>query len=384
MKSGLIGRGLAVCGFWIAVAVFGFAQTNTFPASGNVGIGTTNPSAHLNVNESTSGDSASIYSGPAAATFSPNVQWILQQGKSNIGSFNDAGASSGNRWEALGVLNQDNSAYDSTGAFILGSAAPATSTTKSSVTGVFGQATLESAGTLNAAAGGDFAVWNNGTGAITSSANVHIEPAYNIGGGSIGTDYGVLIDDQTAGQNNFAIKTGLGKVAFGDQLDVAGQIHASGGVTYSDGTQQVTAWTGVLCGGDYAESMDVSGDRTHYGPGDLLVLDTEHSGKILKSIAPYSPVVSGIYATKPGVVGRRQLSASRDSEVPMAMVGVVPTKVSAENGPIQIGDLLVSSSTPGHAMKGTDRSRMLGAVVGKAMGSLDSGTGVIEVLVTLQ
>jgi hypothetical protein len=30
------------------------------------------------------------------------------------------------------------------------------------------------------------------------------------------------------------------------------------------------------------------------------------------------------------------------------------------------------------------RNRMLGAVIGKAMGSLDSGEGVIEVLVTLQ
>jgi hypothetical protein len=35
-------------------------------------------------------------------------------------------------------------------------------------------------------------------------------------------------------------------------------------------------------------------------------------------------------------------------------------------------------------MKGTDRSQMLGAVIGKAMGNLDSGTGMIEVLVTLQ
>ena len=35
-------------------------------------------------------------------------------------------------------------------------------------------------------------------------------------------------------------------------------------------------------------------------------------------------------------------------------------------------------------MKSTDRSQMLGAVIGKALGSLDSGTGVIEVLVTLQ
>ena len=68
----------------------------------------------------------------------------------------------------------------------------------------------------------------------------------------------------------------------------------------------------------------------------------------------------------------------------MAMIGIVPTKVSAENGPIRSGDLLVTSSMPGYAMKGTDRSQMLGAVVGKALGNLHSGTGVINVLVTLQ
>jgi len=68
----------------------------------------------------------------------------------------------------------------------------------------------------------------------------------------------------------------------------------------------------------------------------------------------------------------------------MAMVGIVPTKVSTENGPIKEGDLLVTSSTPGYVMKGTDRSAMTGAIVGKALAAMDSGTGVIEVLVSLQ
>lgn len=95
-------------------------------------------------------------------------------------------------------------------------------------------------------------------------------------------------------------------------------------------------------------------------------------------------MVAGIFATKPGVIGRRQNQVRDSDEVPMAMIGVVPTKVTAENGPIRKGDLLVTSSQPGYAMKGTDRSRMLGAVIGKAMGPMDSGTGVIEVLVTLQ
>ena len=73
-----------------------------------------------------------------------------------------------------------------------------------------------------------------------------------------------------------------------------------------------------------------------------------------------------------------------NNEVPLAVVGIVPCKVTTENGPITVGDLLVTSSTPGHAMKGTDRGRMLGAVVGKALEPLQKGTGIIQVLVTLQ
>ena len=130
--------------------------------------------------------------------------------------------------------------------------------------------------------------------------------------------------------------------------------------------------------------MDVTGDRKHYEPGDVLVIDPNDPGKFLKSAEPYSSSVTGIYSTKPGTVGRRQATPPSPDEVPMAMMGIVPTKVSAENGSIHPGDLLVTSSTAGYAMKGTDRNRMLGAVIGKALGNLDSGTGVIEVVVTLQ
>jgi hypothetical protein len=63
---------------------------------------------------------------------------------------------------------------------------------------------------------------------------------------------------------------------------------------------------------------------------------------------------------------------------------LVPCKVTAKNEPVVAGDLLVTSSTPGHAMKGTDHGRMLGAVVGKALEPLRKGTCVIQVLVTLQ
>jgi hypothetical protein len=152
----------------------------------------------------------------------------------------------------------------------------------------------------------------------------------------------------------------------------------------ADGSVQTTAWTGVLCGGDYAESVDVAGSKTQYGPGDVMIADPNDPGKFLKSSEPYSTAVLGVYSTKPGALGRRQTTPQSSEEVPMAMIGIVPTKVSAENGPVHPGDLLVASSTPGYAMKGTDRSRLVGAVIGKALGRLDSGTGIIEVGVTLQ
>jgi hypothetical protein len=110
-------------------------------------------------------------------------------------------------------------------------------------------------------------------------------------------------------------------------------------ISFPDSTIQSTAWTGVLSGGDYAESVDVSGGREMYEPGDVLVINPSAEGKFLKSSTPYSTAVTGIYSTRPGVVGRRQRTAREHmkDEVPMAMTGIVPTKVSAENGPIHPG-----------------------------------------------
>jgi hypothetical protein len=181
---------------------------------------------------------------------------------------------------------------------------------------------------------------------------------------------------------------GIGTTTPGAALEVNGVIKLTaskgGSIMFQDGTTQSTAYTGVACGGDYAESVDVTGERTKYEPGDVLVIDPKVPGKFLKSNEAYSTLVTGVYSTKPGTVGRRQATAKSPDEVPMAMVGIVPIKVTAENGAIKTGDLLVASSTLGRAMKGTDRSKMLGAVIGKALGSLDSGTGVIEMVVTLQ
>lgn len=234
----------------------------------------------------------------------------------------------------------------------------------------------------------DGAQWETATTRIQQRTDVtnqgYIE--FNPSGGQYGLAFG-------SGETEFLRMTsdgsvGIGTATPGAKLEIDGNLKLTSGsgasITFADGTVQSTAYTGVSCGGDYAESVDVTGDRHRYGPGDLLVLDPGHPGDVLKSAKAYSTSVAGIYSTRPGYVGRRQTGPKDPHEVPMAMVGIVPAHVTTENGSIHVGDLLVSSSTPGYAMKGTDRSQMLGAVVGKAAGNLESGNGVIEVLVTLQ
>lgn len=156
------------------------------------------------------------------------------------------------------------------------------------------------------------------------------------------------------------------------RVDGSGKVFADGGFQPS--------------GADFAESMAVTGDRTEYTAGDVLVIDPTANRRLSVAQQPYSTLVAGIHSTKPGLLGttRRVDESAPQNEVPLAVAGIVPCKVTAQNGPIQIGDLLVTSSTPGHAMKGTDRSKMLGAVVGKALEPLAEGKGVIQVLVTLQ
>jgi hypothetical protein len=139
-------------------------------------------------------------------------------------------------------------------------------------------------------------------------------------------------------------------------------------------------------GADFAEAMAATGDRSKHAAGDLLVIDPATARHVDLAQQPYSTLVAGIYSTKPGMLGstRKVDDVPAKDEVPLAVVGIVPCKITSENGPIQVGDLLVASSTPGHAMKGTDRGKLIGAVVGKALEPMQEGKGVIQVLVTLQ
>lgn len=129
---------------------------------------------------------------------------------------------------------------------------------------------------------------------------------------------------------------------------------------------------------DFAEMLPAATGLT---PGEVLVIGTD--GQLTRSTTAYQPTVAGVYSTKPGFLGGVKANQDTSDEIPLAVVGVVPVKVSSENGTIQPGDLLVASATPGHAMK-AGLSPPNGTVIGKALGSLDEETGVIQMLVMLQ
>jgi hypothetical protein len=93
-------------------------------------------------------------------------------------------------------------------------------------------------------------------------------------------------------------------------------------------------------------------------------------------------VVSGANGIKPGISLHQEGAIEGGENV--ALSGRVYVHADATTGAIKPGDLLTTSETPGHAMKVLDHARAQGAILGKAMTSLEEGKGMVLVLVTLQ
>jgi hypothetical protein len=143
----------------------------------------------------------------------------------------------------------------------------------------------------------------------------------------------------------------------------------------------------ITGGSDFAEHFDVGTQEIEVVPGMVVSIDENAPGRLAVSRQAYdhkvAGIVSGAGGINPGMVmGQEESIASGD--YPISLSGRVYCYADASNGPIRPGDLLVTSRTPGHAMKATDATRTQGAVLGKAMTVLDSGTGLVLVLVALQ
>lgn len=144
--------------------------------------------------------------------------------------------------------------------------------------------------------------------------------------------------------------------------------------------------------------------------GDVLVADPMKDESVIKSNEPYQTSVLGVVSTDPHMVMGMDLVVDEEtgesiegvSATRLALTGRVPVKITEENGPVEPGDLLTTSSTPGHAMKWTlldvsqakdfeelksmlaENERRRNAIIGKSVGSSGTGTGTVMVLISLQ
>jgi hypothetical protein len=141
----------------------------------------------------------------------------------------------------------------------------------------------------------------------------------------------------------------------------------------------------IAGGSDLAEPFAMDEQAT-IEPGLVVAIDPVHPGKLRLADHAYDRTVAGIVSgangIKPGLTMISDTAAQHSR--PVALTGRVYVFADARHDPIQPGDLLTTSDTPGHAMKVTDYTRAQGAILGKAMSALPAGRGLVLVLVSLQ
>ncbi|MFN0134948.1 MAG: hypothetical protein ACKVS9_02400 [Phycisphaerae bacterium] len=147
------------------------------------------------------------------------------------------------------------------------------------------------------------------------------------------------------------------------------------------------AFTNVDAGANDAESK-IQNPKSKIVAGMVVSIDPKHPGELRISTGKYDRTVAGIISGANGVntgMVLTQKDSIADGQHPVALTGRVYCYVDADaGGAIQPGDLLTTSDTAGHAMKVRDHNAAQGAIIGKAMTSLESGKGMVLVLVNLQ
>lgn len=169
-------------------------------------------------------------------------------------------------------------------------------------------------------------------------------------------------------------------------IGVAGNATVGGILTVSTidlAGNMTVASVGDVILSDCAECFEVSGPDP-IEPGTVMAIDDQ--GGLRPSGQSYDKrvagVVSGAGNYRPAIVlgGDKQAG----NRVVVALVGKAYCKVDAGLAPIEVGDLLTTSDTPGHAMKAKDPAKAFGSVIGKALRPLQAGRGLIPILIALQ
>lgn len=149
-------------------------------------------------------------------------------------------------------------------------------------------------------------------------------------------------------------------------------------------------FTGTVTGGNIAAKFQDVAEwvpaRNDLAPGTVVVLDPHSDNTVMASSRPYDTTVAGVVSAQPGLV----LGEAAETKEQVATTGRVRVRVDASVAPIAIGDLLVTGTLPGTAMKsvaidlGGTAIHRPGTIIGKALEARQSGVGEILVLLSMQ
>lgn len=224
----------------------------------------------------------------------------------------------------------------------------------------------------------------SGTGAAARTWDIGVPQTGDV---TSGVGYSFTITDTGAGTTpQFMVQFGTGNVGIGTTAPTS-KLEVNGSARII-GTARVNVLE-VLGGSDVAEPYNIApaGDVEPI-PGMVVSIDPSRTGELRVTDSAYDRTVAGIVSgangINPGLV-LRQAGTVADGKHPVAHVGRVWCWVDADQGgPIVPGDMLTTADRPGHAMKALDPTRSAGAIIGKAMSPLESGRGLVLVLVNLQ
>jgi hypothetical protein len=224
---------------------------------------------------------------------------------------------------------------------------------------------------------GNARVEGSGSGTANPALFVTNSAASGIGIFSVtsSSDANLVVVNKAAGDIIKAFRgSGGGDLVF--QVNNAGNVYSAADLSCRTLT--------IRGGADIAEPFALSDDEVPAGA--VVVIDPAQPGRLKLSTQAYDSKVAGIVSgaggVQPGIsmIQTDVLEGGRN----VALSGRVYALVDADFGPLEPGDLLTTSDTPGHAMKATDAARRPGAILGKAMSPLPKGRGLVLVLVSLQ
>jgi hypothetical protein len=342
---------------------------SNYSFSGNVGIGTTNPRAKLDVNGYeylTGGNQIQITNSPGSTGF---------QIAGADGSLNLIGTMGVNEPLAFRTVQVERMRIDTSGNVGIGTTEPSSLL---EISGINSNADLRLTRTNNVSPGSEM-------GKITFLAP-------NTSG--ISRDWAqlrVVVENATAGSESagLAFNTRNGDNSFPERVRIDGKGNVGIGTTTPDSKLHVTGNAHVTGNlqvdgniaakyQDLAEYVRTSESLTK---GMVVMIDTREVNQVVPSDKAYNTLVAGVVSENPGII----LGENGADKAIIAHTGRVKVKVDTSNGEISVGDLLVSSPVKGRAMKADSDKLKPGMLLGKALESLTKDQqGEILVLLTLQ